>query len=79
MKCCLCGDEIEGYGNNPEPLTDEGRCCDECNQNVIKFRWIVTHENIKKAHHDYNDKKIDKLYNELRINVRKMCLFKEQI
>ena len=31
--CCICGEPIEGYGNNPEPYVsaDEGRCCDSCN------------------------------------------------
>jgi len=29
MKCCLCGNKIEGYGNNAQPLKD-GRCCDFC-------------------------------------------------
>jgi hypothetical protein len=34
--CCICGEPIEGYGNNPEPYVsaDDGRCCDSCN---IKF------------------------------------------
>lgn len=34
--CCICGEPIEGYGNNPEPYAsaDEGRCCDGCN---VKF------------------------------------------
>lgn len=32
--CCICGEEFEGYGNNPSPVTDEGRCCDACN---LKF------------------------------------------
>jgi len=32
--CCICGEPIEGYGNNPAPVKDEGRCCDACN---IKF------------------------------------------
>ena len=31
--CCICGEEIEGYGNNAEPY-EEGTCCDACN---IKF------------------------------------------
>lgn len=33
MKCCICGKEFEGYGNNPYPLADgeDKRCCDECN------------------------------------------------
>lgn len=34
--CCVCGEPIEGYGNNPEPFmdADEGQCCDGCN---LKF------------------------------------------
>lgn len=45
MKCCICGKEIKGFGNNAEgavwkthdgkiemPEFKEGdRCCDECN------------------------------------------------
>lgn len=37
-KCCICGKEFEGYGNNPWPLKEEGRCCDECNRFVIEAR-----------------------------------------
>lgn len=37
MKCCLCGMDIEGYGNNAEPL-EKGRCCDLCNVIVIDER-----------------------------------------
>lgn len=31
--CVICGKEFEGYGNNPEPVksSDEGQCCDDCN------------------------------------------------
>lgn len=36
-KCCICGREFEGWGNNVEPLA-EGQCCDECNKKVIKAR-----------------------------------------
>lgn len=34
--CCICGEPLEGYGNNPEPFMSagEGRCCDGCN---LKF------------------------------------------
>jgi len=49
MKCCICGVEIEGYGNNPdgavwktptgeieEPeFSADDRCCDECNQRYV--------------------------------------------
>ena len=34
MKCCICGEEINGYGNNAEPLA-EGECCDRCNIEVV--------------------------------------------
>ena len=33
--CVLCGKHIEGYGNNPAPLADEGKCCDECNKTKV--------------------------------------------
>lgn len=34
--CCVCGEPIEGYGNNPEPYmsVEDGQCCDGCN---LKF------------------------------------------
>lgn len=34
--CCICGEPIEGYGNNPEPYksAEDGQCCDGCN---LKF------------------------------------------
>jgi hypothetical protein len=32
--CCICGEELDGYGNNPEPYKQSGKCCDACN---IKF------------------------------------------
>jgi len=36
--CCICGKEFEGYGNNPDPVRKEGRCCDICNNLVILER-----------------------------------------
>ena len=32
-ECCLCGSTIGGmgYGNNPFPMAEKGRCCDDCN------------------------------------------------
>lgn len=39
FKCCLCGKEIEGFGNNPDPLGNLGEedeeCCDECNEEKV--------------------------------------------
>lgn len=34
-KCCFCGKEIVGWGNNPYPASKEGRCCDECNVRIV--------------------------------------------
>jgi hypothetical protein len=48
-KCCFCGKEIKGWGNNPNGAmfqTDEGvvlpmvyregdECCDECNSKYV--------------------------------------------
>jgi len=33
--CCLCDKEYTGYGNNPAPVAEEGRCCDECNTTQV--------------------------------------------
>lgn len=48
--CCICGCNLEGYGNNPEgamwrdPITNElvefdpqpeDRCCDECDRRYV--------------------------------------------
>lgn len=42
--CCICGKKFKGYGHNSDPLKKEGRCCDECNKEVIEARmqakWI---------------------------------------
>ena len=38
--CCLCGEEFEGYGNNPAPLKESGECCDHCyTEKVIPARY----------------------------------------
>ena len=34
-KCCICGCEFEGFGNNPWPVKGNGVCCDICNNNVV--------------------------------------------
>lgn len=36
--CCICGEELKGFGNNPYPISDEGKCCDKCNDKVIEAR-----------------------------------------
>ena len=35
-RCCICGGPIlTPYGNNPEPISNMGRCCDACNLSVV--------------------------------------------
>ena len=38
LKCCRCKATIIGFGHNPEPLVNWGRCCDKCNNDVIRYR-----------------------------------------
>ena len=53
FKCVLCKRECIGYGNNPEPLSKMGQCCDDCNSKkvilarlklLIKTNWEVYEE-----------------------------------
>jgi len=37
VTCILCKREINGYGNNAQPLA-EGMCCDGCNNKVVANR-----------------------------------------
>lgn len=34
-KCCICGRQIKGFGNNPTPVKANGLCCDACNLNKV--------------------------------------------
>ena len=40
MKCCICGNEIEGHGHNPWPYIKDKdvKCCDNCNAKVLEER-----------------------------------------
>lgn len=33
--CCICGEEIDGHGNNPAPYKENGKCCDACNTKFV--------------------------------------------
>ena len=46
-KCCICGKQFKGYGNNPAPLRDRGRCCDDCNINAVIPTRILAMKNRK--------------------------------
>lgn len=50
-KCCICGKEFDGWGNDPWPIKDDGCCCDECN------RQYVIPARIAQYYEDYNSKK----------------------
>jgi len=44
--CCICKKKYEGHGNNALPLK-KGRCCDECNHDVIEARILISLEKNK--------------------------------
>jgi len=45
--CCICGRKFTGYGNNPAPVKNNGRCCDACNAEVvIPMRLYIDNHNI---------------------------------
>jgi hypothetical protein len=47
MRCILCGEEIVGYGHNPQPLEREGRCCDDCNDTKVIPKRLEDIENMR--------------------------------
>ena len=51
FKCCLCGKEVEGYGNDPSPIqtkNEDDECCDECNlAKVVPARMELLFINLK--------------------------------
>ena len=36
--CCICKKKEVGWGNNPYPIMENGRCCGSCNVIVILTR-----------------------------------------
>lgn len=44
MKCVICGEEINDYGNNPYPVrtAEDARCCDDCNSEFVLPVRIMT-------------------------------------
>ena len=42
MKCCMCGKEMFGMGHNAAPfvVNRNNRCCNECNEIVVRLRII---------------------------------------
>lgn len=35
FECCFCKKMFRGYGNNPAPVSKTGRCCNECNVEIV--------------------------------------------
>lgn len=33
--CVLCREKLDGHGNNPYPVSNTGKCCDNCNVDII--------------------------------------------
>ena len=33
-ECSICGEEMDGFGNNARPVV-EGKCCDQCNESHV--------------------------------------------
>ncbi len=34
-ECVICNNYFSGFGNNPDPIKDDGDCCDACNTNQV--------------------------------------------
>lgn len=34
-KCVICHRNFTGFGNNPQPVKEDGRACDNCNVHVV--------------------------------------------
>ena len=59
MKCCICGCQFIGFGNNPYPLCHkddyDSRCCNDCDNVVIQSRMdmainLLTVEQVQKKY-----------------------------
>ena len=35
IKCVICGEPFYGFGNDPAPVKNTGRCCDDCNSSIV--------------------------------------------
>ena len=35
MICVVCGNEFWGWGHNPQPIKEDGVCCNRCNQMIV--------------------------------------------
>ena len=50
LVCPICGKTFVGYGNNPFPIMEDGKCCDDCNLWVILMRiWLDSNHDLLKG------------------------------
>lgn len=73
-RCCLCGGEFEGHGNNPAPLKEGGVCCDKCNiEKVLPARAKLANAEIAKktARNEYAREYYKKNAEKIRESSRK--------
>ena len=70
-KCCICGEEHTGFGNNPQGAIDsskkliswnpDDRCCDECNSMYVlpgrmyRFYRVIKNESLVNRGVESND------------------------
>lgn len=47
--CCICGERTSGYGNNPAPVSEIGKCCDDCNVRFVLPARMAEAEAANKA------------------------------
>lgn len=59
QKCCICGLYFTGFGNNPAPVKNKGRCCDTCNNTIViptRIMMVTQDKNGEKANEGANKK-----------------------
>lgn len=44
-ECVLCGSTIIGEANSPNPLCDNGYCCNGCYDVVLNLKWVNCFKN----------------------------------
>jgi hypothetical protein len=57
FECCLCGDTVKQFGNNPRPVKSEGKCCNDCNTHYVIPLRMGFHFGINTVKKTINDKR----------------------
>jgi len=58
QKCCICGETFIGWGNEPWPIKNDGRCCDTCNSLIVlPARIMALHGLMKPDESEDDDRK----------------------